>query len=609
MRCRRYAFLSSTNVNVLTCGLAAITLLIVCVYYPSLHGYFLWDDYLHLQAVQSLSPTNFWKRYVIENSDATQMLFWWTPQFRIEYFRPITTLSIYFDHLLWGLDPFGYHLTNLMIHLLTTFGVVFIARRIIESQRLVILIGFLFGFHPAHSEAINWISGRVDLLVTCFAVFSFLSFQICHENDRSRGVFYVMSLCSYTLALLSKESGLITFVLLIIYDLYSLGGNVSAVKHFLNTRLKFHLPYWGIGIGYWLLRTSLIQSDFQLPAPYFYAPSHPDFVYRLITNIIHYTSNLFFLYPTSVFDLQRLADEPFLYVILGSADCIAISLTVYFIRKTQTSYFFLLWTILPLLPLLSIRYCQRLLYLPSVGFCVILGMAIHTFYHRLSPTQYLRRRGRKAIAFGMVILYMSVSFIANTVFKDFSSLSKRLIQYVQNQLDDLPQNHINPLKLYFIDTNMSASMALTSAFRLFLNRPAIVAKELTVAPRLLPPHATYNDDTPRGLRLITRLLPYWGDTFKSRIEFIDKYTLKISLDKGVYLKRSNAQLQLFSAMQLKQGDIVFGKHFNVLISRLDSNGVKELIFSFKKPLESPDQLFFQVDGLQIRRLTIHTNMK
>src|SRR3990172_11894328 len=125
-----------------------ISITIFLIYSISLDNPFYWDDEELITNNYVLrTPLNF-KNYFIANP---------IPQ------RPVTTLSFVIDYSLFGLKPVGFHMTQIVLHIVNTILIFFIANLILDKKWLVFLATFLFAFHPVHTEAVNLFLGRVDL--------------------------------------------------------------------------------------------------------------------------------------------------------------------------------------------------------------------------------------------------------------------------------------------------------------------------------------------------------------------------------------------------------------------------------------------------------------
>lgn len=133
-------------------------------------------------------------------------------------YRPLVTLSYFLDYAFWVLDPFGYHLTNLLLHLATASVLFMLLTALIargepgREWRYVPLIACaIFAVHPINSEAVNCISFREDLLCGLLYIGALLVYV--------RGRWYGLSLVLFGFALLSKEMAVTLPAMVVAYDL------------------------------------------------------------------------------------------------------------------------------------------------------------------------------------------------------------------------------------------------------------------------------------------------------------------------------------------------------------------------------------------------------
>jgi len=142
------------------------------------------------------------------------------------FFRPLFIGSYIIDSRLWGARPLGFHLTNAILHGLNGFLLFRLAVKMLEPimpdshMRTLVAIAAaaFFLLHPSHSEAVIWISGRADLIATCFVLLSLLLY-VAFE-DQSRWLYIFASAGCFVLALLGKESAVCLPFLILIAGLY-----------------------------------------------------------------------------------------------------------------------------------------------------------------------------------------------------------------------------------------------------------------------------------------------------------------------------------------------------------------------------------------------------
>jgi hypothetical protein len=158
--------------------LAAVLGAAVLAFLPLLPGGFLADDFVYLARFQAL-PWAEWPRLFVQEWSGGA---WGTP---LRELRPVAALSFMSDARLFGAQPLGYQLTNLALHLIATLCVARLAWLYSEkNSAATLLAGLLFAVHPAHVEAVGWITGRVDLLGTTGALLYWLAAELFVRGGR-----------------------------------------------------------------------------------------------------------------------------------------------------------------------------------------------------------------------------------------------------------------------------------------------------------------------------------------------------------------------------------------------------------------------------------------
>lgn len=173
----------------------AILALSALAYAPALQGYFLADDFGLIRRAAAGGPFDAY-------SESARTMF----------VRPINALSIWIDQRLFGLEPAGYHATNLLLHALAAFLVFRMALRLgqlrllpARDPELPMAAGLLFALLHAHTESVAWISGRTDLLCVAPALASLDQYLGWKQRGGRRRLAF--SLALFGLALGAKEAG------------------------------------------------------------------------------------------------------------------------------------------------------------------------------------------------------------------------------------------------------------------------------------------------------------------------------------------------------------------------------------------------------------------
>ncbi len=136
----------------------------------------------------------------------------------MKYYRPISTLSFGLDYAVWGLDPFGYHLTNLILHALVSVLIFFLLSFLTKKDRVTAWFGaIIFTIHPILAESVPAIARRQDIMATLFLLLSLLLFFKYAAGVLYKGAYLLFSLFFYALALGSKETAVILPFLICAY--------------------------------------------------------------------------------------------------------------------------------------------------------------------------------------------------------------------------------------------------------------------------------------------------------------------------------------------------------------------------------------------------------
>jgi len=143
---------------------------------------------------------------------------WWTADYFGNY-APLTLASYALDHALWGQQPFGYHLTNVLLHAASS-GLLVAALRLGGASLPTALFGaIVFATHPAQVESVAWVAQRKTLLAGFFLLLSYLAYvRAISSTPPSRGGLEI-TWGLFLAALVSKVTVVIFPAVLILYDL------------------------------------------------------------------------------------------------------------------------------------------------------------------------------------------------------------------------------------------------------------------------------------------------------------------------------------------------------------------------------------------------------
>jgi tetratricopeptide (TPR) repeat protein len=200
-----------------------IALLTFVAFVPALNGAFTWDD-----------QDSFLENTAYRGLGWSQLAWMWTT-FTMGMYRPLTWMTYGADYVLWGMNPFGYHLVGLLLHSVNAAIVYVLVLALLERaspetrgrDRLGLAVGagvaaLLFALHPLRAEPVAWVSGRADLLAATFLLLTVVAYLRSSETLGGRRWWLVWALVFYALSLAAKPAALGLPLILIVLDIYPL---------------------------------------------------------------------------------------------------------------------------------------------------------------------------------------------------------------------------------------------------------------------------------------------------------------------------------------------------------------------------------------------------
>jgi tetratricopeptide (TPR) repeat protein len=302
------------------------------------------------------------------------------------FWMPLTWISLALDYKLWGYNPFGYHLTNNMLHAVNTGLVVLVADRVmqIEGQGLrvkrqgrylypatLLLAGLLWGLHPLRVESVAWVTERKDVLNGVFFLGSILCYLQYAKNQPLTGnkpalsTYYVLSLFFFTLSLMAKSVSVVLPVMLLVADWYPLNRfHKSRILPVLAEKLPFLLCSGAMAAAtlYYAQQSRILASNDTLTI-----------IHRLVISgnaIFEYCRLMIWpagILPLHIIDISKLPAY-LLKTAIIAVGCIGIA----YFRKSRWLVATSLCFFIPLLPVLAFfqngiqAFASRFTYIPSI---------------------------------------------------------------------------------------------------------------------------------------------------------------------------------------------------------------------------------------------------
>jgi len=198
---------------------ALLAVLTAAVFAPALlNGFVEWDD-----------EVNFVKNPHYRGFGVSQ-LGWMFTTTLMGHWIPVTWLTFGLDYVVWGMNPLGYHLSNVVFHALAVALAYLVALRLLGTapweqgtRHVAAAAGALFfGLHPLRAESVAWVTERRDVLSTALFLLSILLYLRAHDAPQSRRRTLALSLGAFGLAIASKSMVMTLPAVLLILDVYPL---------------------------------------------------------------------------------------------------------------------------------------------------------------------------------------------------------------------------------------------------------------------------------------------------------------------------------------------------------------------------------------------------
>jgi len=404
------------------------------VYFPSLHTPFIFDDIhkiVNNPDIKNLS--NIPKKLVYPYNKKNQLFE------RNDPSRPLVYLTYTLNYHFGKLNPSGYHLINIILHIFSVILIFFLTKKIFfyvyekNFNLYSFFAALLFAVHPVNIDAVSYIFARSSILATLFYLMSLFFFIKKFESKKT----YALALFCFFLALASKPIAITLPVIILSFD-YIFLSNFSFRK--VLSKKYHHLLFWIILVIYLVARyvylgglgdveTNLTWSrkSYFLIQPFMIIKYIKILLVPLGLCIYHYIAP-----PRSVFDYRVIIS--FFFVVL-----LFIFAYIKYRKKTSNSkviIFSILWFFITLTPTSSffptaMAMAERRLYLAGFGFYLML---LFIFYYLFSIN---KKRTFKNIFIAFIVTYISI--LSLTAWKR-NKLYDNPIALWEEAADKYPQN-------------------------------------------------------------------------------------------------------------------------------------------------------------------------
>jgi len=348
---------------------------------------------------------------LISQSSVIQQLKWGDMISPSHGYRPVRTFTYGINYLLGGDDPFGYHLLNVIIHTINVLLLFFLFLRWTNTALVAVTGSLFFAIHPVQTAAVAYVSGRKDMLATCFVLLACHTYTSYRQKAKPQVAILVLFL--FVLGILAKEVAVVLPVLLILVDAFVLDrlrGTETASPSFVRRLLgAFRRAPFFYAVALLVVLSGAYYAVFVIKASRmtgFWGGSPWEHYGTSFKLFLHYARLIIVPYPLiadytgDVFRISKGFTEPTtLASVLFLAGYLYVAVKLHSRKPLVTLG--MLWFLVALLPVLQIVPFHELaadhfLTLPLVGFVLLVGQG----------TEFLARSFDRRVA---VTLFVAVS--------------------------------------------------------------------------------------------------------------------------------------------------------------------------------------------------------
>jgi len=298
----------------------------------------------------------------------------------LSYYRPASLSFFVIIKSIFGYSVESFHALLLIFHALNASLVYLLTRQLYSANSnkslvVALLAGSFFAVHPIHIESVAWTAGLLEVNMTNLVLLCLCSFVHFHKNRNLSWL--VLSFIFFSLALFSKETAicLIALIPLINYILSRDSGNKACTK---KTILYFIASFLTTAVYLWQRQIRTISPGRQQSLEF-----NLEHLSNLIKSVGYYIGKILFPFEVNPF----VTELSFYYLPIGITVIIGTAAILYINRKNKfvLASLSIFWLALAPVFILAITFsshvivAERYLYLPSVGFCILLSYTLTYF--------------------------------------------------------------------------------------------------------------------------------------------------------------------------------------------------------------------------------------
>lgn len=373
-----------------------------------------------------------------------------------DYYRPITSITFGLDYKIWGLNPFGFHLTNLILHILTALLLFSFLKIIKFNKTLALWVTLFFIVHPVQVEAVTYLSSRGDILYSLLFLISLNLFTLTLYNPNPKlkilkknfkiptSLLLILAIITYGLSIFAKELSLAvwpTFIFILIFFKIQKKIKFKELHKIYRAHFITILMLFWESLMYMFLRVYFLNFNNSLNFLGSQDLYSTNIFVRILTffkiiwlylGLIFWPSKLYLERNTNI-ETNFFNPPVFTALLLIIA---LIFLGIWEFKKTKKLWIFLgiVWISLHIIPVSGIvpmtyLYHENWLYMPIIGLTIILFSTFNLIFPKFNAQKYKKFLNIFGVIILSILIFLTIK--QNSTWKDSIALFEHNLKYSQ----------------------------------------------------------------------------------------------------------------------------------------------------------------------------------
>jgi hypothetical protein len=489
------------------------------------------------------------------NNAQNQILAWYVnPDFKMMFFRPVSSMLSIIDYRLFGFNPTGYHIHLFLWYMVLLIALGFFLRRFF-SDSISFLSLLLFTISISHLMPVLWIAARHYIVSAAFGFFALLAHVKWREEKWLPG--FIISIIGFALTLFSSEYGLGIFAFLLCYEVFVNKENLK--------RKIFHISPALLVCAVWLI--FYFSQGYGVNESQSYLNPLSDlqsFIPRIPKYILSMMGVLFFSIPATM--VKAIPNGFVIFSVIGLFTA-AILFKIYLLSPDAKAS--MLWiglaSILSYIPSILGNFAARSMLFSSIGISIFIAILIQ--YGLTATFKNQKRRiscvFTRILCFFIIILHGILGPLQWYKATNFMNTLQGKIDSLVNNID-FATDDIQDKNVFFINSPMPYFFSLYAMGSIIYNL----------------------EDVPKGIKLLS------FSEFSYHLKMISEDTFEIEYNDGQLYESGMGPSSIFRGKKpLKIGDILKVPNIVITILSINEIGPTKIQFKFDQALNSSEYIF------------------